>query len=202
MTRSEDEARRQAQENAVLAEIGRIVNSSLDLDKVYESIAEQVHSLIPFDRISIATADLEAGSLLHEYVAGIDVPGWRRGDVLRISDSVRATTRGPGEATYIRSGSLEESGFRSSQEELARQAGLRSGITVPFIVNDEVIGGLSLRSTNPKAYSQRELLLAERVSAQIAGAITNARLHGQVQHSEERYRLLVERMNDGLGVQD
>ena len=149
--------------------VSRIVNSSLDLNTVYELIAEEAHKLIPFDRISIATSDLEAGTLTHEYVAGVDVPGWRRGDVLRLSDSVGTTMIRTGKAQFIKPGSHEASSARSRQEELIYKAGLRSGIMVPIIFNDEVIGGLNLRSTSPQAYSQRDLFLAERVSTQIAG---------------------------------
>ncbi len=41
------------QENATMAEIGRIINSSLDIEEVYERFAEAVNKLISFDRISI-----------------------------------------------------------------------------------------------------------------------------------------------------
>ena len=48
-----------ARENAVLAEIGRIINSSLDINQVYERFAKEVGKLIPFDRIAISVADLQ-----------------------------------------------------------------------------------------------------------------------------------------------
>ena len=51
--RSENEARRLAEEEAVLAEIGRTISSSLDIDEVYERFAEQVHKLVLSDRVVI-----------------------------------------------------------------------------------------------------------------------------------------------------
>ena len=53
LQQSEEAARRLAQENAVIAEIGRIVSSSLNVEDVYGLFAETVHKVIPFDRISI-----------------------------------------------------------------------------------------------------------------------------------------------------
>ena len=50
---SEEKARQSAQENATVAEIGRIISSSLNIDEVYERFAEEVHKLILFDRIVI-----------------------------------------------------------------------------------------------------------------------------------------------------
>ena len=54
--RAEEAAARLAQENAVMAEIGRIISSTLNIDEVYERFAEEVRKLIPFDRIAVTSA--------------------------------------------------------------------------------------------------------------------------------------------------
>ena len=53
-----------------MAEIGRILSSSLDLDEVYEPFAEQVNKLIPFDRIVIDLIDVQKNTVVNVYVAG------------------------------------------------------------------------------------------------------------------------------------
>ncbi len=52
LRRSEKEATRLARENAIMAEIGRIINSTLNIEEVYRRFAEKVKELIPFDRIA------------------------------------------------------------------------------------------------------------------------------------------------------
>jgi len=57
-----DKLERLARENAVVAEIGRIVRSSLDIREIYERFAGAVNKLIPFDRIAIVLIDSEGHS--------------------------------------------------------------------------------------------------------------------------------------------
>jgi PAS domain-containing protein len=51
--KSEEASGRLAQENAIMAEIGRIISSTLNVEEVYESFANEAQKLIPFDRVSI-----------------------------------------------------------------------------------------------------------------------------------------------------
>ena len=71
---AEEARRRSAQENAVMAEIGRVVNSSLEIEAVYEEIVRHVGTLIPFDRLSFNVIDRENETTTKTYVYGIDVP--------------------------------------------------------------------------------------------------------------------------------
>jgi len=43
----EEEANRLAQENAIMAEIGRIISSTLNIEEVYERFAVEAKRLIP-----------------------------------------------------------------------------------------------------------------------------------------------------------
>ena len=58
----EHENQRLANDHALLAQIGQINSSSLDIDEAYERFAERVSELVPFDRISISAVDLESNS--------------------------------------------------------------------------------------------------------------------------------------------
>jgi light-regulated signal transduction histidine kinase (bacteriophytochrome) len=65
------------------------------------------------------------------------------------------------------------------------QAGFRSMMTAPLISRDQVIGALHFRSKKSKAYDDQDLRLAERIAAQIAGAIANVQLFTQLKRAEE-----------------
>ena len=80
---------------------------------------------------------------------------------------------------------------------------------VPLIFRDEVIGVLHFRSKRPNAYTEQDLRLAERIGAQIAGAIDNAQLYSDLKQtenslreSEGRFRGLVEQAAVGVAEID
>ena len=87
LRRSEEEARRLAQENALVAEIGRVISSTLNIDEVYERFAEEVQKLIPFERIVVNLINLELGTAAISYVAGLEIEGRRPGDVFPLERS-------------------------------------------------------------------------------------------------------------------
>ena len=75
LQRSEEEAKRLAKENSVLAEIDRVVSSSLEINDVYDRVADQVLELIHYDRIVITVVDIEKRTGVASYVRGLDIPG-------------------------------------------------------------------------------------------------------------------------------
>jgi two-component system, cell cycle sensor histidine kinase and response regulator CckA len=210
LRRSEERAKRIAQENLVMAEIGRIISSTLNIDDVYERFAERVGNLIPFDRISISIVNPEKITATMTYVTGVEVVGRRFGDIVPVAGGTIAE-----ECMRTQSGFLLQP--ESADEAINRfptllptlEAGLRSMIFVPLISKDEVIGILHLLSTQPKAYSGTDVRLAERVGNQIAGAIANAQLFMErkraekaLRESEERYRTLAESAQDSIFILD
>ena len=69
---------------------------------------------------------------------------------------------------------------------------IRACMWVPLVVRDRLIGLLSITSSAPNAYTQREAELAQAIGRQAAVAVENARLHqraGQAAVLEERQRL-------------
>ena len=197
LRRSEEEAKRLAWETAIMAEIGRIIGSTLDIQDVYERFAEKAHELIPFDRISINLGNLEKNSLTVAYSAGISV-----------------LDRGVGKTTSL-AGSLSQEVMRTRKSQLLQgeekeivsrfpaflfylEMGLRSLMSVPLISKDEVIGVLRFRSKKQNAYTDRDVSLAERVGHQIAGAIANTQLFVELTQAKEEQDKLVHELQDAL----
>ena len=86
-TRLFEASQRAESENALLAEIGRVISSSLDINEVYEHFADTVSSLIEFDRIGISLLNQDKNSLNHAYFAGTVVPERQPGEVSRVPRS-------------------------------------------------------------------------------------------------------------------
>ena len=77
--KAEEEQRRLAHEMQALAEIARIMSSSLDIAEVYERFAEQVRLLIPIDRIAVSTVGSDDRTGIARYVWGMAVSGLAQG---------------------------------------------------------------------------------------------------------------------------
>ena len=164
-----------------LAEIGRITSSSLDVDDIYQRLAQQVRHLIRFDRMSVFVVDFVQGTASTAYTIGVEMPGWEPG--------VPHPWPGTGAAAIIRPGAevvseSSEPGAPPLVERSLRRPALRSTLQVPLISNGHPIGVLALDSLDPDAYSQRNLELAQQIGAQIAGAVANAQLHLKQKRAE------------------
>ena len=75
--------RHMAEENSVMAEIGRIIESYLDISEVYNGLGRELRKLVPFDRIVISLANLEQDTPTNAYVSGWEIPGREAGHVFK-----------------------------------------------------------------------------------------------------------------------
>ena len=189
----EETAKRLAQENQLIAEIGRIISSTLKIEDVYERFTEKVREAIPFDRIVVSTVNLEDYTRREKYVSGPLVPddcserifslaGTRTEHVVQTKSSLLINN--------------------TNREEMIKQFpgmlfmfGARPTITVPLISKDYVIGVLTLYALEGSVYSENDLKLAEKVGIQISGAIANAQLFLERNRAEEGRQNLEERLH-------
>ena len=175
-------------EHSVLAEIGRIIGSSPDIDDVYDDFAATVRTLIPFDGIAIKLYEPVAGTLTTRYARGAPVAERLQGD------------------TFLLKGTISERVIRErrsvlfvahDEDELAHEhpgtfplfrAGYRAFLTVPINLGDVAIGTLSLPSFEADAYGERHIRVAQKVADQIAGAIASSQRLEQHLRMEESLR--------------
>jgi len=200
---SEEAARRLAKENEVIAEMGKIISSTLNVEEVYERFAEEVRKLIPFDRIMVALNNPEEDTATVAYVSGFGIEGRKVGDIYPLRHSASEEVIRTRAGLLVQPETVEELEGRFSTLISTFRSGLRSMMTVPLISGNQVIGALHFRSKKSKAYTDRDLRLAERIGDQIAGAIANAQLFTErnraeegLRESERRYRLLAENVSD------
>jgi PAS domain S-box-containing protein len=191
---SEESARRLAQENAIMAEIGRIISSTLNIDEVYERFAGEVGKLIPLDRIGITLINHQGDTAVLAYVAGTDVPGRRRGDVISLKGTVTDTLLQSRSGRIISTDDEKEIMERFPGLLNFFKSGLRSWMTLPLISKDQVIGVLHFNSRRQNMYKESDLILAERIGNQIAGAIANAQLFAERKRMEEEKEEIQEQL--------
>jgi len=181
---NEEKARRLAHEYAIIAEIGRIISSTLDIEEVYGRFAEEVQKLIPFDWIGINVINPQDQSCTIAFVFGHEVPGRRKGARFSLAGSLTGKLLKRRSSILFQADDEKELMDRFPALLSAFQAGIRSAISVPLFSHDQMIAGLHLQSLKPNAYTEAELKLTEKVSNQIAGAIANAQLFADHQRSE------------------
>jgi transcriptional regulator with GAF, ATPase, and Fis domain len=63
------------------------------------------------------------------------------------------------------------------------ERGLRSGLSVPVRIDDQLVGVFALFSGRPRAYSTRDLILAEHLAGYVAVALAHQRLAEAARHA-------------------
>jgi PAS domain S-box-containing protein len=190
LKQSEENAKQFAQENAIMAEIGRIISSSLDIDEVYEGFSAEVKKIIPFDRIVINIIDTEKGIVKNVYIAGKDLHDRNVRDIYPLEGSGNAEMVRTRSTLLIQTEDFSQYKDRFPMLLSTFQAGFRSIMNVPLFSKARIIGGLLLRARNPYAYTDKDVRLAERIASQIAGAVENAQLYAErIQAEQDRAAL-------------
>ena len=173
-----------AEEVAGLAEIGRVITSSVDIDEVYDTLCDSIERLVRFDRLAIWTVDLLRQNLVVSYLRGADEPGFERGRSFPLAS---ATGRG---LLSSQSGAVvkEDTARAMSQRfpGLVTGAGDRTPevIIVPLLSGGEQVGMITLKAPADEPYTDRDVAVAERIAAQIAGPVANAQVYLETKQVE------------------
>jgi PAS domain S-box-containing protein len=183
-----------AHENDGIAEIGRIVGSTVSLNEVFSSLSNHIQELIGFDRFVIAEYSSDGQELSGLFTHGLDVVDSPLGTAIsnehseifehNVERKEHLVLRGDDYANFVKGSPYEELRFTS---------GLRSLLAVPIIWQDNTIGSMFFRSLNPDAFSDHEIHLATQISQSIAGAIATTRQYSLIaKQSEEAHRIAEE----------
>jgi GAF domain-containing protein len=172
---------READERAALAEIGRIIDSSVDIQDVYQRFIEVVNRLVPSNRITVALLNSQGDAVINSYVWGTEVEGKGVGGITPVTGTTFETLIKTRRGVMVRMDPTDDYIAQFPGQAVSIVAGLRAMIVVPMVAEDEMIGGLLLSTKNTDAYGARDVEIAELIAAQIAGAVANAQLHADVQ---------------------
>ena len=158
----------------LLAQMGRIMTSSEDIDEVYDRFTEAVTSVISADRLSIVVIDSDAWQSKARYYAGIDVPlatldAWRPLDGQVIETVVRSQ-----QPQIVDESNVAAVLAQSPRLQDGIAAGLRTWMDVPVILEQTVVAVMRFMSRTPNAYDARDQALGVLIAAQVAGAVANA----------------------------
>jgi len=197
LRQSEKEARRLAEENAVMAEIGKIVSSNIYIQQIYDRFINELRHLVNFDRVAINIVDPKNYNFSIPYVWGPKVPQRCPGEVVPMAGTASEEIFKTGQSILVREENRAEVAKKFPGLIPIFQAGLISVMMTPLLFQNKVIGVLNIQATRPNAYTETDLKLVERVAHQIAGAIANSLLFLEhekaeeaLRESEEKYRNL------------
>ena len=185
--RNRERAERLAEEIAIIAEIGRVVGSTLDINQVFERVDAEVCKLIPYDRL-VVNLKKDDHELVVAYASGVDNTGRRSGDLYQSKGTITRVVMATRTGIVVQPADAEEIKHLYPNLYATFKTGLRSAMSVPLISLDEVIGGLTFRSKKLNAYTEQDLHLAEKIGTQIAGAIVNAQLFNDLEKTEKSLR--------------
>jgi len=176
----------EAQVRTVLANIGRVIGSSNDLERILPEIESLAGEIVSFDGFSIGSFSENKKTVRRLYARGAfaDATGYVSPDSslareFPLEESAAGKVILNKKAEIISVGSVEQlDGYPQSVS--AFENGTRTFLTAALMSNDLVVGALQLRSFQENAYSKSDLEIATRLADYVAGALANSLANEQV----------------------
>ncbi|MBI3915216.1 MAG: GAF domain-containing protein [Chloroflexi bacterium] len=184
-TRS-DQTQRHVRELEILREVSVAATSTLELDEVLRLVYERVRTMMHTNTFFIALYDDQTQDLHFEFLMdnGVAMPkyvqrltsfgglsGWiiQHREPLLTADLAEATNLPTQPGTF---GTMS-----------------RAFLGVPLVVQDRVIGVMSVQSYQPNQFDQDHLRLMVAIANQISIIIENARLFSEMRVTAEEFRV-------------
>ena len=179
-----------AEEKSILAEIGKVIGQSPTISELYDRFAEHVSLIIPFDRLSISIVDTQRQVLTIAHIAGEFGGNGQLGGEQELTNTLTGKVVQARRTLVLTPESWSEVELELPSLKPFFEGGMRSYLSTPLMVNDEIVGVLKFQSTVKEVYDDRMVGIAESVAAQISGTVASSELRKKLEQRAERLQSL------------
>ncbi len=150
-------------------EIDRVILSSLDTEKIVDTVLTQMRNLISCDCVSISLLDSNGTHTAQTYIDAANPESEKQVETITLTpEEVQDLHNNP--ETLVVNGNLPH-----YLAPLAER-GMKSALVLPIFLQGSLAGIISVGHAVPSAHSQEDVLQARQVADQVAVALSNARL--------------------------
>ncbi|MFZ0544576.1 MAG: GAF domain-containing protein [Candidatus Promineifilaceae bacterium] len=193
------ETQHQLRVSTLLNEASKVINSTLDLNEIMQSLLSQMNELLNVDALSIALVDKQRKELVYEVAEGIG------------SDKIVGLRMPSNEGV---SGWVMEHGIpalvpdANADNRFSEHGDERTGfntqaiICAPLLVKEEVLGTVQAINPIEGTFTENDLQLLVNLANLASSAIANAQQFARTQAAEERYLGLFEDSIDPIILTD
>jgi putative nucleotidyltransferase with HDIG domain len=163
-----DEIAASTEEMLTLFDLARGLSGQMSLHDVSDVISKHLRRLIPCSLIALYAYDVEADELVAGYVAGDNaslLTGLRIGIGQRLSGWVAAHRQAIRNSDPV---------LDLGESARAMKPRPRSCLSVPLLIEKELVGVLTLYSTNRESFTEEHQRIIEVVAGQVSGIIRTA----------------------------
>ena len=152
-----------------LFEASRLINSTMDMGKIFTFISESVQKLIGFDNFVLFLCSEDNLKSTPVYASG----KFRRLDdlILDTKEGLIGHSVSTGETIIVED---------AEKEEVLDIPGMKSAVVVPLITEGECIGALHISKSRVHAYTAEDTTILNVLSEVISSALRNSQLHRKV----------------------
>lgn len=163
---------RKSQEAELLAEISRAATAGLDVDELGARLLNMVKWRVGFDRGLVRVVDADTGKLGEGVAVGLG------SEIPLTQQRSRAATEAIALGRIVTD--CDQDPEDPTPGSPLTRLGLNSAVTMPLLTDEAVVGIVTLRRRSESGFDEDEIEFATRAARQIASALDNARLLGEV----------------------
>ena len=176
-------AHKQAQES-VIAELSSLLLVNVDIRKLLEAFTASIRQMVPHDAATLALYDEPTGKLRVQFLGSGDADA-KPGEVLLDPDASPAgqafRTRRP-----VILNQIGRWPFAPESVQHLTAMGMQSGVWVPLVHRERILGTLAVASRRENAFSQHDAEMLGQVAGQVAMAVNNALAFKQIAELRDR----------------
>ncbi|MCG8583676.1 MAG: sigma 54-interacting transcriptional regulator [Pirellulales bacterium] len=172
----------QADFDRIVEQLVEQLNMGRSFDELFNSVYDQLHGLVPYNRIAVALLAKETNLLRLTSCRSDGEIALKVGYASRVDGSTLAPLLETAQPRII--DDLEEylaNKPRSASTQLIVREGMKSSLTLPLVADGKPIGVIFFSSREKNTYTQEHVALLRRLAGHIAISIEKAQLIHELQ---------------------